>query len=237
MIVVDVRTVRLDADPTHLATAAALLSPDESDRAARFRFERHRMRFTLARSALRIFLGRLLNCDPKCVQFQYGPKGKPDLAGGLSPVSFNASNSGDLAAYAFTTACPIGIDIEHIRPMPDLHDVARHFFSSDEVTDLMNLPDDERPAGFFRCWTRKEAYIKAVGDGLSLPLDSFRVTLLPSDPPRIVHLRGSGDSAANWSLHAFTPAPGYFGAFAYPDHPRPIQFNPPETVQEMLDSL
>ncbi len=234
---VRVWTVRLEASEPHFARAKALLSADESARGARFHFDRHRRAFVLGRAALRVLLGELLDQAPEAIQFHYGPNGKPHLVESASSLSFNASNSGDLAAYAFTQGCPIGIDIEQLRPILEIQDIARRFFAAEEVTELMSLAEPERPNAFFRCWTRKEAYIKAVGDGLSLPLDSFRVTLLPDDAARMVHLGGSTDRARDWSMYAFTPAPGYFGAIAYPDRLRAVQCYPLVSVEKILQGL
>jgi 4'-phosphopantetheinyl transferase len=234
---VGVWTVRLEASEPCFERARALLSTDEAARASRLHFDRHRKAFVLGRAALRVLLGELLGQAPQDIQFLYGPKGKPELAGSSSWLCFNASNSGDLAAYAFTRGCPVGIDIEHSRLIPEIQDIARRFFAADEVAELMNLPEAERLNGFYRCWTRKEAYIKAVGDGLSLPLDSFRVSLRPDEPARMLHLGGNTDAAEGWSMHAFTPAPDYFGAVVYPDHARPIEFHPLLPVQELLESL
>jgi 4'-phosphopantetheinyl transferase len=233
---VRVWTVRLEASEPRFDRAAALLSADEAARAARFHFDRHRRAFVLGRAAMRILLGELLGQPPQDIQFGYGPNGKPYLIG-CSWLCFNASNSGDLAAYAFTQDCAIGIDIEQLRPMPEIQDIARRFFAAEEVAELMSLPEPERPAGFFRCWTRKEAYIKAVGDGLSLPLDSFRVSLRPDHAAQMLHLGGSVDAARNWSMHAFTPAENYFGAVVYPAQARRVEFHPLRPVQELLDGL
>ena len=129
-------------------------------------------------------------------------------------LRFNASNSGDLAAYAFTNGCEIGVDIEQHRALRDFENIARRFFSPEETAELLELSAAEKTAGFFNCWTRKEAYIKALGGGLSIPLDSFRVTLGPGLRRgwyRSMEARRGG----RWTLHDFTPAPDYAGAIAY----------------------
>jgi 4'-phosphopantetheinyl transferase len=230
-------TVRLHSPESCFENCSAWLSAEESARAARFHFERHRRAFVFGRAALRALLGNLLGLSPERVQFRYGSKGKPDLADSTSALRFNASNSGDLAVYAFALGTEIGIDVEQLRPITEVQDIAKRFFATEEVAELMSLPPSEQVGGFFRCWTRKEAYIKAIGDGLSVPLDSFRVTLRPGDPARMLHLGGSEEAARNWTMHDFAPAPDYFGAVAYPDLPRPVEFHPLLTVQELLQSL
>jgi 4'-phosphopantetheinyl transferase len=227
--------VRLESSENNFAQAFSWLSPDEVERADRFRFDRHRRAFVLGRAMLRALLAGYLRMTPEEASFTYGPKGKPALSGAACPLSFNVSNSGDLAACAFTLDCEIGVDVEHRRRLLEIEGIARRFFASDEVSELMRLPEEERPEGFFNCWTRKEAYIKAVGDGLSLPLDSFQVTLQPGVAARMISLDGSTAAAERWTLHAFTPAPDYAGAIAYQDRERPLTLQPLATVDELLE--
>jgi 4'-phosphopantetheinyl transferase len=127
------------------------------------------------------------------------------------------------------------VDVEYRRRMADIEAIARRFFAPGEVAELMDFAESDRTEIFFNCWTRKEAYIKAVGDGLSVPLDSFRVTLQPGVPARMVELNGSASAAEGWTMHAFTPAPDYTGAIAYCDRPRPLNVQPLLTVDELLD--
>jgi 4'-phosphopantetheinyl transferase len=227
-------TVRLQALESTFARVSSWLSADEADRAVRFRFEKHRRAFVLGRAVLRALVANYLRTAPGDVSFTYGPKGKPALAGAPCPLDLNVSNSGDLAAYAFTLNCEIGVDIEYRRRMADIEAIARRFFASAEVAEFTDLADSDRPEGFFNCWTRKEAYIKAVGDGLSVPLDSFRVTLQPGAPARMMELDGSASAAERWTLHAFTPAPDYAGAIAYCDRPRPLNVQPLLSVDELF---
>jgi 4'-phosphopantetheinyl transferase len=229
--------VRLEAPVETLEGIFSWLSADEADRAARFRFERHRRAFVLGRAVLRALAASYLRIGPADVSFVYGPKGKPELAKIACPLRFNVSNSGDLAVYAFTLDCEIGVDVEHRRRVVEIDSIARRFFAPGEVAELMNLPQTERQQGFFNCWTRKEAYIKAVGDGLSVPLDSFEVSLLPGAPARMIGLDGSASAAALWTLHAFAPDTEYTGAIAYRDHPRPIDIHPLSAVHDLLHSL
>jgi 4'-phosphopantetheinyl transferase len=169
------------------ASDLALLAPDELARAERFRFARDRAHFVSGRAQLRRRLGAAAALDPRCIEFGYGPAGKPfcDAAG----LSFNLSHSADLAVLAIVdgTAAHVGVDVEvpgagheHLDEL-----VARRFFAAGEVRRLLALPAEERRAGFFRCWTRKEALLKAVGGGLSLPLDDFEVTFEAGVPARV----------------------------------------------------
>ena len=156
-----------------------LLEPDEVERANRFYFERDRKHFVVARGFLRLLLGWYLHAGPKQLQFAYGAWGKPSLANEFceSQLRFNMSHSHGVALYAVTQGREIGVDVEHVRAYFAGDYIARRFFSPHEVGDLRGLPEDDRVSAFFRCWTRKEAYIKATGRGMSQPLDGFDVTL------------------------------------------------------------
>lgn len=216
--------VRLEASEENFARALAALAADEISRAERFRFERHRRVYVLGRAALRMLLGGYLGLEPAAITFTYGPQGKPALADAACSVRFNASNSGQLAAFGFTEACEIGVDVEQHRALHDLEAIARRFFSPDEAAELLALPVADRDAGFFNCWTRKEAYIKAMGGGLSIPLDSFRVTLRPGEEAQMISIEGSAEAARAWTLHTFDPGlPDYKGAIAYQASPRALQ--------------
>ena len=217
-----VRTVASEAVASWLES---MLASDERDRAARFRFEHLRHSFVVARGALRVLLGRYLNVPPASIQFQYGSKGKPTL--GTTPLlEFNISHSGGLAVFAFTANCEIGVDVEQIRQLPDMQNIADRFFSSEEAAELRSLTAEQREHAFYLCWTRKEAYIKAIGDGLSAPLDDFRVTLQLGQPARFVHLGHDLDAAKHWTLCDLQVAPHYAAALAYRDSERPLVVSP-----------
>ncbi len=233
---VHLRIVRLEASEDNFARCLAWLSAEETARAERFYFPRHRRAFVLGRAALRALVASYLGIHPAEVGFTYGPQGKPALEL-KSSLRFNASNSGDLAAYAFTTGCDIGVDVEQHRALGDLEHIAHRFFSPEETAELLELSDAEKTAAFFRCWTRKEAYIKALGGGLSIPLDSFRVTLRPGVAARMVSLAGGADAARGWTLHDFDPGADYAGAIAYPDVARSLQTGSIVTLDELLDEL
>jgi 4'-phosphopantetheinyl transferase len=230
-------TVRLEATEKQLTQCLSLLAADERARASRFHFDEHRRAFVFSHAVLRAFLASLTATRPEQVTFSYGPKGKPALQDTAHPVSFNMSHSSGLAVYAFTIGCELGVDIEQIRPVPEMKDIAARFFCPEELEDLMALSQPERPRGFFNCWTRKEAFIKAVGDGLSLPLDSFRVALRPNAPAKLLRLGASVEAARGWMLHDFTPVQDYTGALAYSGQARPLLCHNPIAAGELLEWL
>jgi 4'-phosphopantetheinyl transferase len=206
----------LDQPEPGVRQLVGTLCDDERARAERYRFEQDRRRYIVAHGALRAILGRYLGLPPHQVQFSYGPHGKPYLSQGSSrsPLQFNLSDSHELALYAFTRGRRIGVDLEHVRPMPDADQIAARFFSPRENAAWQALPPDQRQGAFFRCWTRKEAYVKALGEGLAQPLDEFDVTLAPGEPARLLHVEGDPQAAARWTLTTLVPAPGYAAALA-----------------------
>lgn len=213
---VHVWRIPLDLPPPLLTDLAAVLSADEQARAARFRFDIHRTRFTAGRAVLRHLLARYLDVRPDEVAFRYSAHGKPSLDGSAaeSGLRFNFSNAGGMALAAFARGRDLGVDLEELVRVADFAAIAERFFSPAENAALLALPPESRDAAFFTCWTRKEAYIKAVGEGLSIPLDSFDVTLAPGDPPRLLATRGEPGGVTRWSLHALHPGPGFVGALA-----------------------
>ncbi len=206
----------LDRPATHVKRFRQMLTPDEQDRADHFHFRCDRSRWIVARGLLRTILARYLNTDPREIRFAYGARGKPALAAdhGDPSLTFNLSHTDDLAAYAIGRVTEIGVDVERIRPLPELEQIAECFFSHVEHAALMELPVSSRGVGFFNCWTRKEAYIKATGDGLAHPLDCFDVSLAPDEPATLLHVDGAPWQASEWSLMALTPAPDVSGALA-----------------------
>jgi 4'-phosphopantetheinyl transferase len=212
------------------------LSLDERQRAERFSFENLRRSFTLSRGGLRILLAHYLGCPPTEIKLIYGPKGKPALRDAFR-IRFNASHSGQMALYAFTLDCELGVDVERIRKMDDSESIAARFFAPGEVSELLALKPDDRGLAFFRCWTRKEAYVKAIGDGLSIPLDRFQVTLLPGDPARFIQIASEMGTASDWTLHHLELVPGYVGALAYRDRPRPTTIHPTIPADDLPEVL
>lgn len=211
------------------------LVTSEIYRAQQFSFSHLRESFIIARGALRFLLGRYLNLHPNSIQFVYGSKGKPYLDS-LAPLHFNMTHSGDLAAVAITSHRQIGIDLEKINPLPELQQIASHFFCPEETAEIMSLPQSERERAFFCCWTRKEAYIKALGEGLHTPLDSFRVTVQPSTPARLVHIEQDASAADEWTLHDLCLASDYTAALAYRDRKRSLSLFPIIDLAEFFDT-
>lgn len=181
---------------------AALLSVDETARAARFRFDRDRRHFIAGRAALRRILARYLDMDPPTLRFAYGAAGKPALSGPpeSEEIQFNLSHSAGQALLAVARGRPLGVDLEALRPSDDLPAVAKRFFARGELSALADIPQALYAQAFFACWTRKEALLKAYGGGLSLPLDGFCVSVDPRAPARLISTDFDPGAAGRWSL-------------------------------------
>jgi 4'-phosphopantetheinyl transferase len=209
----------LDQPPERMLQLALTLSTDEAKRAERFVFDRDRHHFIAGRGILRTILGHYLQVSPEHLRFKYGPQGKPELeTNGESNLRFNLSHSGGVVLYGLTYRREIGVDIEAIRPLEDMEQIAKRFFSPTEYADLRSLPANQQHQAFFNCWTRKEAYIKAIGDGLRYPLDKFVVSLAPGKPARLLHIQADPQALAHWSLTELNPAPGYSAALVVGGH-------------------
>jgi 4'-phosphopantetheinyl transferase len=197
-----------------------ILSPDERARAARFHFERDRQHFTAARALLRTILAGYVGAEPEDLAFHYSEKEKPSLNSQTShdPVEFNVSHSGTAALLAFARGRALGVDIEIIRDDFDPTALSDRFFSHHEQSQLASLDPSEKYSGCLRCWTRKEAYIKAVGTGLSLPLDQFDVSLRPGDEDALLATRPEAAEAAHWSLREVPVGEGYIAALCVRGH-------------------
>jgi 4'-phosphopantetheinyl transferase len=206
-------SVRLDPPAERVEALGRSLAQDERDRANRFRFDRHRRQYIVGRGALRALLAAYSGTRPELVRFTYGPRGKPFLEGSTD-LFFNLSNSDEMALVGFVRGREIGVDIEYLKPMPDCEQIAERFFSESERVVLRGVPKESKEEAFFNCWTRKEAYLKAVGEGLAAPLDSFDVILAPGEPPRMLTLRGDAAAASLWWLEHFRLSPEYIGALA-----------------------
>jgi len=199
-----------------------VLSTNEQTRAASFHFAKDRQHYILARGILRRLLGGYLETAPADIHFTYGDQGKPFLTvdhfGERAPLKFNLAHSGGLAVYGFTLIGEIGVDLEQVNPEFCGEDIARRFFSANEVACLEALPAAERTLAFFNCWTRKEAFIKAKGIGLSLALDQFDVTLTPEQQARLLRTCWDESEADRWSLRTLEIGAGYVGALAIEAH-------------------
>jgi 4'-phosphopantetheinyl transferase len=206
----------LEQPPDVVNWLAQMLSPDELTRAERFHFVRDRRRFIVSHGVLRMILGRYLRIDPSRVQFRYSSRGKPYLAGEIQgdAIRFNLAHSHELAVYGFTRGREIGIDLEYVRPLVDAEEIAGRFFSAREKAKFRSLPESLKLEAFYNCWTRKEAYLKATGDGLGRALDTFDVSLLPGKPVTLLRVEEDHAETARWSLRALAPDPEYVAALA-----------------------
>jgi 4'-phosphopantetheinyl transferase len=213
---VHVWTAELEWAPAELDALSEALSPDEHARARRFRFERDRHHYIAGRGILRHILAAYLDQQPSELQFTYSPSGKPSLAASPDPngLCFNLSHSHALAVYALTRNREIGVDVERLRTDFPCEQIAERFFSPQEVSKLRGLPDPMKYKAFFNCWTRKEAYIKATGEGLSIGLDRFEVSLAPEEQAALLNAVDDPSEAARWTIEKLSPGHGYVGAVA-----------------------
>jgi 4'-phosphopantetheinyl transferase len=207
---VDVWSVRLD-EPAKAGSEVVVLSPDEIARAGRFHFEKDRIHFTRCRSALRALLADYLAIPAAEIRFEYLTSGKPQLAAGQNPsaLQFNVSHSANMALIAVGSEHRLGVDIEKIRGDVDTTTLAERFFSVRERAGLQALPEHLRVPGFFACWTRKEAFLKATGEGLSFPLADFSVTTHPDLDPELEEIKGSTDDGKRWFLADLSVVEGF----------------------------
>ena len=210
----------LDVSTSCLHSLQGTLTPDECTRAERFYFQEHRERFIAGRGLLRNILSRYLDRKPGQLRFRYNSYGKPALIEetGVEGICFNLSHSHDMALYAVTHGREIGVDIERFRPDVEAEKLAERFFSPREAAVLRALPEQLRKEGFFNCWTRKEAYIKAEGEGMAIPLSSFDVSLAPGAAAALLRSQNPPQETSRWSLQALDPKPGYAAALAVKGH-------------------
>lgn len=210
---VDLWRAELDLDPAQLSAFSSTLSPDEADRSRRFHRDSDRHRFVAGRGWLRRILGDCLGVDPAVLRFAYDINGKPRLAGADHQwLRFNMSNSDALALYAVCTEREVGVDVERVSVDVDVEALAQRFFSAAERAELAALPANDRRQAFFDCWTRKEAYLKAVGIGLGIPTQDFSVSVRSGGP---VELTVPAEGAVRrWSLYAVDAGTGYAAAVA-----------------------
>lgn len=202
----------LDVVPAMVRQFAETLALDEQSRATRFIFEKDRNHFVAARGILRQLLGIYLRCPPETVGFNYGEAGKPALRSNSPriPIHFNVSHSYGVAVFAFGNGRELGVDVQKILPDFATEDIAQRYFSPRELEELRSLPPSLRSEGFFNCWTRKEAYVKACGEGLRIPLASFDVNLAPGI--HAAFLRGVNPI---WQIVAFAAAKSFPAALVY----------------------
>lgn len=192
----------------------ALLSRDEIERASRFIFESDRIHFIVRRGILRIILGNYLGIAPGQVHITYSANNKPILADHYNcpQLCFSLSHSEGMAIYAFTCEKEIGVDIEQIRDIPNAEQIFERVFSPRENEVFQILSESQRKEAFFNCWTRKEAFFKATGDGLSLPFDGFDVSLVPGKPAKLLDIMGNPEEVSRWSMQDLKGASGFAAA-------------------------
>ncbi len=207
---VDIWTCDITDAPALEPQFIPLLSPDELARADRFALPSLRASFISTRGLTRRILANYLSCSAHEITFQYGEFGKPYLAA----PHFNVAHSGSMLCVAVSSASELGVDIEKIKPMRDALSIASRFFSPTESARLHALPPSQQAEAFFQCWTRKEAFVKATGQGLRRGLQNFSVAFGPGVEPKIDEIENPHDDPKAWSLLAFEPANGYLGAVA-----------------------
>jgi 4'-phosphopantetheinyl transferase len=211
--------IDLDLPESDLGALSATLQPEERQRAARFRFAVHRNRFIARRGQLRQILGSYLGEAAPALRFEQGPHGKPHVLRSLpgDDLHFNLSDAGPLALIAVTHAASVGIDVEIAHPDLDIQSLAERFFAPREVSAIQALPTSRRPDAFYACWTRKEAYSKALGVGLSLPLDSFAVSV-ELERPALLWDAQDPEAPRRWRLYAPATGPEVYAALAVARH-------------------
>ena len=205
--------IDLRAEPDHIAYFGGLLNEDERQRAARYKFDRHRRRFIVGQGALRHLLGCYSALQPAALRFELGPKGKPALIEDPS-LHFNLSHSSERAVVALARKGALGVDIERRREMKDADNIAKRFFSRPEIDSYLSVSEELRQRAFFNCWTRKEAFVKALGEGLFVSLDRFDVSLIPGEPAELLAIEGDPEAARAWCLTELEPADDFAGALA-----------------------
>ncbi len=213
---IEVRSLNLLSCKGQTERLMRYLCPSERQRASRFHYRTDYERYVAARAALRLQLGEFLDSDPNSLNLKYTNHDKPFLED--CTIEFNLSHSGDWILLAFSRSGEIGVDIERIRPIPDMANVAKQSFAESEYGSWEALPQAERIAAFYRCWTRKESFIKAIGEGLSYPLDSFEVTFDPNRPASVASVNGDESLAAEWWMADLPGFSGYAAAVTMRKH-------------------
>ena len=237
---VHVWCARLDVPLPVVSALSSMLSGDEQARAARFRSDTHRQRFIVGRAAQRTVLGAYAGIAPDALAFRYSAHGKPSIESSgehARRIRFNTSNSGDLAVCAVTAGREIGVDVEVDRAVSDALTLARRFFSPSEYSALVALPPDMMQHAFVTCWTRKEAFIKAVGLGVSMPLGDFDVSFRPDEPAALLATRPDPAAASRWRMHAVDAGAGYVCALVVEGPTavvRTFEWQPPASAERQV---
>jgi 4'-phosphopantetheinyl transferase len=207
--------VDMRASEPQCAMLRGWLDAREMERASRIPNLEKRRAFEVAHGILRYLLGRYRGCDPDTIEFATEPEGKPSLAL-AEGIEFNMSHSAEWAAFAFSSNCAVGVDLEQVHALPGLPAIMRRLLCAEEAEELMQFSERDRERGFFCCWTRKEAYAKAIGLGLLAGFDQFRVAVYPDGPARMIHIGSDAVKAAAWTIDDLPTPPGYACALAYP---------------------
>ena len=219
---VHVWSLPLDISQSCLASVTEFLTPDERNRADRFRFEVHRNRFVVGRGLLRVILGRYCDVPPERLRFNYGRNGKPGLAPGGGArhtggaLHFNLAHSEGVGVLAVTQTGPVGVDVEQVRRLLEFKELVGQFFSAREAAEFLRLEWEQQPAAFFNLWTRKEALLKATGEGIAHSLGRVEVSFLPGQPARVLSLPAEQWAGCEWSLVDLAISPSYAAALALP---------------------
>jgi len=235
---VHVWTLPLEIGQSSLASLTEFLSPDERKRADRFRFEIHRNRFIVGRGLLRVILGEYCDIPPERLRFNYGLHGKPELITpaegarrGGGALRFNLAHTEGIGVLAVTQTGPVGVDVEQVRRLQEFSELVSRFFSAREAAEFSKLPWEQQPAAFFNLWTRKEALLKATGEGIAHSLDRVEVSFLPGEPARVLSLPAEPWAGGDWSLVELAILPGYTGALVLPvRNIAVLQFQIPDQV-------
>lgn len=214
----------LNAGQSALESFADMLSPRERERAGRFHFERDRLRFIAGRGLLRNLLARYLSVEPKNVELIAGAFGKPELAHQElgAPLHFNLAHSENLALFAFTRVGPVGTDLERVRSLDDAEELVARFFSQREHAAFQRLPPEQKPDAFFNLWTRKEAWLKATGEGISRSLHLVEVSFVPGEPAALVNVPPHLAGEFTWHIRELRPAAEYAAALAWAGPSAPV---------------
>lgn len=219
MTTADIKLWSIDISPAKHRSEElrSLLSDDELKRAEKFRFDKHRDRWIASRAMLRSILSVMTQQPPELVAFEYDEHAKPYLprSSNHERIHFNLTHSSDLALLAVTSVGPVGIDVERIKPLSNIDAVVSRFFSPAERHAFFSVTSDvDQLKLFYTCWTRKEAYLKALGCGISKPTHTFDVTFMSSSEPEITAIDGDNNAARDWLLFDLKVTPGYVGALA-----------------------
>jgi 4'-phosphopantetheinyl transferase len=220
---IHVWVVDMRASESQCATLRQWLDPQEIERGSLIPNPHKRRSFLVAHGVLRGLLARYVGCDPGAIALASDREGKPKL-GFAEGIEFNMTHSAEWAAFAFSRNCAVGVDLEKVRALPGLNDIIRRVLCAEEAAELMLLAECDRERGFFCCWTRKEAYSKAIGIGLA-EFTKFRVAANPDQPARMIHIGLDAAMAAAWSVDDLPMPPGYAGALAYPGPKRRVLIN------------